>query len=162
MFETWRISAGQGACSGCGEEFAAREPFFSALLDEGDEFLRRDFCPRCWQQRPEEEFFCHWKTRHPEPDRKQRLDTDLMMQFFRRLEGAAEQRKRLFRFVLALYLLRRKELKLAEVERGGDEEALVFEQRSSEEQFRVENPGATEQQLEETAAGLSRLFDAEL
>ncbi|MCK4374756.1 MAG: hypothetical protein KAX19_05480, partial [Candidatus Brocadiae bacterium] len=75
------------------------------------------------------------------------MDTDLMLEFFDRLERPDSDMKRTLRFVLALYLMRRKELKLVEVSRG-DTESLVLERRSSGDKVEVENPNLTEEQIE--------------
>ena len=57
--ETWRISRGKAACCACGKEFQPNQGLFSALREEGEEFLRHDFCPSCWPAQQEASFFCH-------------------------------------------------------------------------------------------------------
>ena len=160
--ETWRISRGKAACCACGKEFQPNQGLFSALREEGEEFLRHDFCPSCWPAQQEASFFCHWRTRRAQPEQKQALDTGLMLEFFDRLEGADAANKKVFRFVVALYLMRRKELKLLGPERTDERELLVFERRSSGEKTRVENPNLGEEQLQEAAAQLSSLLSADL
>lgn len=163
--DTWRIGRSKGLCSVCGREFTPRQGLYSALREEGEEFARLDFCQSCWSGRPPEGFFCHWKTRRPEQRQKQVLDTALMLEFFDRLEGAEAESKKVFRFVLALYLMRRKELKLIgpeRSERADGRETLVFERRSSGEKVRVENPDLGEEQLQEAAAQLGNLLNADL
>jgi len=85
-----------------------------------------------------------------------------MLEFFERLERADTAKKRTLRFVLALYLMRRKELKLTGVERGPQGEFLVLRRRSDGRETRVLNPGLSEQQLQETSAHLSQLLNAAL
>ncbi len=163
--DTWRIGRSKGLCSACGKEFAPSQGLFSALREEGEEFARLDFCQSCWPGQPPEGFFCHWKTRRPEPRQKQVLDTGLMLEFFDRLDGAEAENKKVFRFVLALYLMRRKELKLIgseRPERADGRETLVFERRSSGDRARVENPDLGEEQLQEAAARLGSLLNADL
>ena len=160
--ETWRISRGKGVCCACGKEFRPNQGLFSALREEGEEFSRHDFCQSCWPAQPEGGFFCHWRTRRVLPEQKQALDTGLMMEFFDRLEGAEAPNKKVFRFVVALYLMRRKELKLLGPERTDGRELLVFQRRASGEKVRVENPNLGEEQLQEAAAQLSSLLSADL
>jgi hypothetical protein len=160
--ETWRISRSKGLCSACGKEFAPSQGLFSALREEGEEFARLDFCHACWPGQRPDGFFCHWKTRRPEPQQKQVLDTSLMLEFFDRLEGAEAENKKVFRFVIALYLMRRKELKLIGPERSDGREMLVFERRSSGQKAKVENPNLGEEQLQEAAAQLGSLLNADL
>ncbi len=160
--ETWRIGRSKGLCSACGKEFAPNQGLYSALREEGEEFARLDFCQGCWPGQAPGDFFCHWKTRRPEPQQKQVLDTGLMLEFFDRLEGAEAENKKVFRFVIALYLMRRKELKLIGPERSEGKETLVFERRSTGDKVRVENPNLGEEQLQEAAAQLGSLLNADL
>lgn len=161
MFDSWRITKSRGACSRCGEEFAANRVLFSGLKEEEGELTRRDFCPDCWEQ-DDAGFFCFWRTRRPEAEQKQTVDTDLMLEFFDRLDRPDTEKKGALRFVLALYLMRRKELKLLQVERDGGGESLVLQRRSSGGKARVANPGLTEEQIQETAAHLGHLLNADL
>ena len=66
------------------------------------------------------------------------------------------------RFVLALYLMRRKELKLLQDDGGGGPGGLVLQRRSSGDRVRVENPNLTEEQIEAASAQLSQLLNAGL
>jgi hypothetical protein len=161
-FETWRISRSKGLCSACGSEFSPSQGLFSALREQGEDFARHDFCSPCWGGQHEAEFFCHWKTRRPQPEQRQVLDTELMVEFFERLEGAEGENKKVFRFVVALYLMRRKELKLLGAERPDGREMLAFEQRRSGRKTLVETPDLSEEQLQEAAAQLNGLLNADL
>jgi len=158
----WRIAGSHGVCGRCDEELADGHTFFSALVDGPEGFERRDFCDECWPDVERRDFFCFWRTRRAEPAGNPVLDTDLMLEFFDRLEGTEAEEKRVFRFVLALYLMRRKRFKLVEVARGGDRESLFFERRPDKERVQVTNPGIDEEQIRSAAARLSELFDAEL
>ncbi len=162
MAEQWDIVSGKDACRGCGTEFGEGDLLYSALAEGDDGFERRDFCPGCWEGLSGDGFFCFWRTRKPVTDRGRRLDTELMLEFFDRLEGAAEPEKATFRFVIGLYLIRRKELKLLETERKEEGEFLVCERRGTGERVKLRNPGLNEEQIQQTAARLSHLFHAEL
>ena len=130
LLETWRISKNRGECGHCGSEFRENAVFYS------------------------------WRTRRASVQRKQVVDTELMLEFFDRLKGGATEQKRVFRFVLALYLMRRKELKLLEIGHHGG--GLVFERRRSGEKVEVADPSLTEEQIQEAAVQLSRLLSAGL
>lgn len=162
VFETWRITRSKALCCACGKGFSPSQSLFSALRDEGEDFARQDFCSPCWDGQQTDAFFCHWKTRRAEPEQKQVLDSELMLDFFDRLEGAQGENKKAFRFVVALYLMRRKELKLLGAERLNDREMLAFERRGSGRKTLVETPDLSEEQLQEAAAQLSRLLNADL
>lgn len=160
MVETWHITKGADCCCGCGKPFAANRLLYSCLLEVGDDFERRDLCADCWDAGAPANVFCFWRTRHTEAVRKPVIDTAVMTEFFDRLEGTQDDQKRAFRFVLALYLMRRKELKLLEVRRGDDKETLVLQRRAGKQRVEVENPGITEERLEEIASRLSQLLNA--
>ena len=160
MAETWHITKGADCCCGCGKEFPSSRLLFSCLIETESDFERRDLCPDCWEAGQPEGLFCFWRTRRTTVARKPVLDTAVMFEFFDRLEGAQDEQKRAFRFVLALYLMRRKELKPVEVSRGAEAETLVLRRRCDGQRVEVENPGITEDRLEEIAARLSQLLSA--
>ncbi|MHC4479912.1 MAG: hypothetical protein ACYS1C_02950 [Planctomycetota bacterium] len=162
MFETWSITKSKGACCVCEGEFAPNRPFFSCLLQEQAEFVRRDYCADCWGTDLPERPFCFWRSRQAPASETRSVDTGLMLEFFDRLQRPGTAQEGSFRFVLALYLMRRKELKLREVSRADGAETLVLERRSSGEKVEVGNPGLSEQEITQTAARLSELLDAAL
>lgn len=157
MFESWRIAKSRGACLRCGGDIPPERIFYSCLVEEPDGLARRDYCADCWET-DEREVFCFWRTRRPPAEEKRVVDTDLMVEFFDRLEGADEPEKQALRFVLALYLMRRKEFKLRP---GGDGDRLTFERRSGGK-VQVANPGLDEAQIQQTAAQLTQLLNAAL
>jgi hypothetical protein len=160
VVETWHITKGADCCCGCGKPFAANRLLFSCLIEAGSDFERRDLCADCWDAGAPANLFCFWRTRHTEAVRKPVVDAAVMIEFFDRLEGTQDEQKHAFRFVLALYLMRRKELKLVEVSRNDGKETLVLQRRSDRQRVEVENPGITEERLEEIASRLSQLLNA--
>ena len=162
MLETWRISKCKDACCHCGRQLAPHRHFFSCLVEERSDLQRCDFCADCWEQDRPGELFCYWRTRRSSAPQKRVMNTEVLLEFFGRLDQPDSEQKRTFRFVLALYLTRRKELKLLEVARAEGGESLIFTRRSNGERVEVANPGLTEQQVQEVAGQLSQLLDAGL
>ncbi len=162
MFEAWRISKSKDACCRCGRDFPAERTFFSCLIEEQADLARRDLCPDCWEQSPPDNLFCYWRTRRAPERVRQVVDTELMLEFFDRLDQPDSDKKRTFRFVLALYLMRRRELKLLGINRSDAGESLICERRASGEQVEVPNPAMTEEQIQETALQLGQLLSAAL
>jgi hypothetical protein len=162
VLEGWRISKSKDACSRCGRQFPPARAFYSCLVEEQADLVRRDFCADCWEQEPPAGLFCYWRTRRSAAPVKRVVDTALMLEFFDRLEQADTDRKRVLRFVLALYLMRRKELKLLETGRDSGAETLIFLRRASDSRVEVQNPGLTEEQIQETAAQLGQLLSVGL
>ena len=162
LSQQWRVAPSRGACSRCAAEFPEEGVFFSALSESEEGLARRDYCRDCWQEADGDGHFCFWRTRRPPADEEPVLDTELMLDFFDRLRSADTEEKVAFRFVLALSLMRRRELKLQEVARGPEGEDLVLRKRRSGEQVKVHNPELDEEQIQAAAARLGQLFDARL
>jgi len=162
VLDTWRIAKSKGLCSACSIELRENRAFFSCLVEEGPDLARRDFCTACWEQRGSEGAFCFWRSHRAPAPQKQTVDTELLLEFFERLQGAEDEHKKAFRFVLALYLMRRRELKLLGTGQCPGGENLLFERRSTGEKTEVANPGLDEQQIQQTAARLSELLSAGL
>ncbi len=158
----WNVSRSGHCCRDCGAEIGPGRSFFSGLKDDGSELERVDFCPDCWGGHERPDLFCHWKSRRPQGAEKPVVNTDLMLEFFDRLDALESDKRTVFRFVLALYLTRRKEFKLLEVKQGADPEILVFERRRSGDRVEVEGCGLSEEEIRETEANLSRLLSAAL
>jgi len=159
LADTWRITRGKGVCCGCGVEFRAPQAIHSGLRDDGTELARDDFCASCWDHVDPGAYFCFWRGRRAAQEPKRVVNTDLILEFFGRVDGLPPERRTVFRFVLALYLMRRKEFKLLTVSRSDGREVLTFDQRRTSERVEVESPGLTEEQIQETEAQLSRLLD---
>ncbi len=162
MFETWKLAKSALLCSRCSTEFRPGQSFFSALSEQQQELAREDFCPPCWEQASKDELFCFWKTRRLSGERMPRLDTEVVFDLFENLKHADRADREQLRFVLALYLTRRKALRLAGVSRDDGRELLEFFRPRREETYRVENPHLTEEQIGSATEYLKELFQAEL
>jgi hypothetical protein len=170
LTEGWRIASSGGSCCGCDARFQAGTLFFSGLAEVEAGLARYDFCLDCWSDRqgaPQDEaggarLFCHWRTRRAAAETKPVVDTDLMAEVFDRLADAQTEERKISRFVLALYLMRRRELKFLRSVRRDDTEVLVFARRGTGAQAEVENPDLTEGQIEAAAARVGQLLDGDL
>jgi len=162
VLDAWNITKSLDACSYCGRELAENRPFYSALSENEGDLARSDFCAACWDRTDNEPFFCFWRARRNPRARKRTVDTGLMIEFFDRLAQPDSEKKKVFRFVLALYLMRRKEFKLTGIRRGDGREEMVFSRRSSGDEAVVENPGLDEEQIQEASEQLTGLLNAAL
>jgi hypothetical protein len=160
--EDWRVSSSGNSCRECGVEFRENHYFFSGLAEQQEGFARHDFCPNCWSDDSHNGLFCFWRSRRAPSQKRPVVDTQIMFEFFDRLDVDGDDTRQTLRFVLALYLMRRKELKLVELRRADGLEQLVFQRRSTGEQISVRNPQMTEEQVAGTADQLGRLLNASL
>jgi hypothetical protein len=157
----WKIARGQRVCA-CGRELAENETYYAALYEQGEDFVRRDFCPDCWEKaRTEGGHFSFWKTLVPPKEQKRRLfaDDEVLLDFFTRLEGEQEEQKRRFFYLLALILMRKKLLKFEDIQRDGDQEFLCLRLPREDRTFRVLNPRLSEEQIEAIKEQLSQILD---
>ena len=80
----WSINRGSHVCYLCEKTFPEEEVYLSALYDENNEFLRKDFCDECWDKRDSENCFSHWKTKiSKKPEKVERYaKTDVFYDLF--------------------------------------------------------------------------------
>jgi len=160
--DTWQVKGSQKSCSSCGSQFEENQTFYSALSEEEGQFRRDDFCPACWERARGEGFFCFWKTRHQPPQAEVKVETDVLMDLFWRLQDPQTPKDKAFRFVLALYLCRRRALKLAGNRHRNGSETLLLRSGGQEELIPVENPQLDEAQIEQVTTQLKELLQMDL
>jgi hypothetical protein len=135
-------------CALTGRELRPGECFYTALLEEGERFLRRDYSAEAWQG-PPAGAIGFWSGRVPPPDqaRRPRIDDDLLMDCFMRLEGQDDPSRVSFRYVIALLLLRRKWFKFEGGHSEGGREVLRMRSARTREVHDVVNPGLSDEEM---------------
>src|SRR5437868_3375354 len=108
----YQIEANTRRCAATGRELRPGEKFYSVLVDEGGKFHRRDYGSEAWPGPPADAFsFWTGRISTSEEDRRPRIDDDLLVDCFQRLEGDTDPSRVRFRYVVALLLMRRKRFK---------------------------------------------------
>ena len=158
--EDWKVEKRRQECTECGTEFEPGSPFFSALLESEGEFQRLDYCPECWQSRNSGDFFCFWKSRRPESDGRQAVGPAVLLDLLEQMRDPANRREKALRFVLALYLSRKKVLTLQQEDDGGDG-TLLFEAAKGDEEYRVEPVELEESERAELTRNLQNMLSVE-
>jgi len=158
----WEIGGKAVSCAACQKSFVEEQELYSALYDETPTFARRDYCVGCWEQQTRDSAFSFWRTRVPRRDEPVRriVDDDVLMDLFCRLEGAEEESRRNFRFVVALLLMRRKILKFVELKKDESGAALVLHDRLRDVRCEVRDPGLTEEQIQQVTDEVTQLLNA--
>ena len=162
MAEEWRISRSSRVCSASGTPIEPDEPFFSALVEDGDAFLRRDFSRAAWPEIDKGGFFSYWKNKGWSGDaaaRRRPIDFGRILSFFDDLAGAEEPHRRLFRYVAALILARRRILRLDSAVKTPEGDRLELFDRRDSRTIEITAPEADPAQIRDIQERLNELFD---
>jgi len=100
-------------CAATGRELSPGEAYYSALVPDGEGWRRLDYAAETWQG-PPPEAVGWWKSQRPDARRVHWAPNDVLLEFFDRLEGQAENQD--LRYVLALFLVRRRVMRLEETQ----------------------------------------------
>ena len=159
----WPIERPLGQCSGTGRTIEEGEDYFAALVETDEGLSRRDFCKEYWESEGPE-VYCYWKTRLSDSDEKKPMfvDDDMLMAFFDRLESEEDGEKVNFRFVLALILMRKKQLKYDSSRTKDGREVWRLRVRGEDRYVEVTDPHLDEEQVEQLSEQLGQILQVEL
>ena len=114
-------------CAATGRELKPGETFYSTLVAEGSQVLRRDYAAEAWQG-PPEGVLGWWKSHLPARDarRVHWAPNDVMLELLEQLETQPEKHD--MRYVLSLLLVRRRVVRLEDTQRdeAGDEISVLY------------------------------------
>jgi hypothetical protein len=138
----WSINKGSHNCFLCEKTFPEEEVYLSALYDENNAFLRKDFCVECWDKKDSEDSFSYWKTKiSKKPEKVERYaKIDVFYDLFNKLENEKDLSRVNFRYVLSLYLMRKKVLKLISTHKSDEKEYLVLHDAKEDKDTEVLKP----------------------
>jgi hypothetical protein len=144
----YQIQPNTRVCAVTGRPLQVGERFYTALLEEGDHFVRKDFSKEVWQG-PPPGTFSFWTGKVPpsEENAKPRFDDDLLEECFHRLEGQTDPSRVNFRYVVALLLIRRKRLKFEQTAVEDGVETMRVYCLGTGEKYEVTNPRLTEAEM---------------
>ena len=142
----WQISGRAKSCERCGKQFEPTGEIVSAVYDDASQLIRRDFCFACWK--PGDDVFSFWRHVVPPPQEPRMADRSALMGLFVNLADAVEDRKRDFRYVLALALMRRRALKTVASRREGGRETLELRHPPDESLHQVEVRPMSEERIQ--------------
>lgn len=135
------------SCSETGKALASGEVYFSVLVLQETETIRRDFSAEAWSE-PTEENLGWWRSRIPMQAAKPKLaPTEVMLNLFAGLAEQTEEQQ--FRYVLGLLLIRRRVLKREEATRNeeGQEVITLFaSKRDQRFEMIVDEPNSEQSQ----------------
>lgn len=188
---TYDVQKPTGRCAFSGRELKPGEPYMASLAEMPLQppteetgarpapaaaalgLQRVDVSLEAWKDgfRPGG-LFCYWRSTVPEPNQKRRLfvDDQVLLNLFHRLEGATEEARLSFRFVLALILMRKKILKYESSEqrpdgRGGQQEWWIMSAKTGDWQAQrceVLNPRLDEAKIGQVTQQLGEILEGEV
>lgn len=166
---TYELGRFSGVCASSQQPITPAQEFVAALVDALDEaqrpILRRlDFSASVWDSgaRPDG-LVCFWRSLAPQPgDRKQTfVDDETLLEMVQRMGDETDARRRGFRWILALVLLRRKMIRLDGIVHEDGIEYWSFRPRGSDGAslpIRVANPGVRADEMQELADQLGEVI----
>lgn len=159
----YEIARNSKRCCVSGRPLEPGEFYYSALVDMPGGLQRRDYAVENWTG-PPEDTVGFWKGRLPgdnKPAGAKPVTIDTMMQrFVEWYESGDEQYKTLL-YVLTLLLIRKKALKLQDVERSEEQEYLIVQRPREKNTYRVCDPHLPSSQVQEVERELDRLLGAD-
>ena len=144
-------------CAATGEDFQPGQPFYSALIQEGAEITRQDYCEAAWQG-PPENCIGSWKSVMPDPNAKkvEWAPQDVILDFFIELEKQSEKADT--RYVLTLLMVRRHLLRLEDTEHENEREIMVLYCPRNETEYRVPVVQPSQERINEIQSELELLL----
>jgi len=137
------------------------EIFFSALITEGANVVRKDFCLDAWDG-PPERAIGWWRSQMPAPNAKKVhwAPNDIMLNYF--LELADQPEKQDVRYVLTLLMIRRRIMRMEDTEfdEAGQEQLVVFCPRR-DETYHVTAVSPSDARTQEIQEELAQLLFAD-
>ncbi|QDV51126.1 hypothetical protein [Gimesia fumaroli] len=147
------------SCSSTGKEFVPGETVHSVIIEQNGQLTRLDFSQDGWTG-PPEGFVGEWKCQVPEPAAQgtKKIDPDALMQYFEQLYEAPNQVQEKFLYVLALFLVQKRRLKL---DGSREEEKTSYLQLSGthgEGSFEIRDQNLDESEIEQLQNQLNNQF----
>ena len=148
-------------CRATDRELQPGESFYSVLVDEAAQIVRRDYCCDAWRG-PPESALGWWKSQVPDIKAKKMnwAPHQVMLHFFTELEHNQDEQDT--RYVLTLLMIRRRILKLeeTEIDENGQEHMIVFSPHT-ECEYQVEVVTPNENRIKEIQEELAKLLFAD-
>lgn len=145
-------------CAASDRELLPGEQIYSVLVVEGKDVVRRDYCQESWSGPPEESLGW-WQAKIPTPERNraQWAPHEIMLHYFLELEASADQQD--LRYVLALFMVRRRILRLEGSEQlGENDQQLVLYSPSNEAEYRVPVASPDRDRIDQIQRELAQLL----
>lgn len=148
-------------CAVCEEAFKAGECVHSIVVQRNDHLERQDISDECWAGAPDD-LVAHWRCIVPEPEHKRavQLDPDSMLAYLEQLVENADPEQDKLKYVLALFLLQKRRLKL-DGSTGDGGEFLQLTGSRGEGPFEIRDQQLSETEIVNLQAELNHCLEQE-
>ena len=162
--EPWSIKSRAHICAATEHHFEDGEAFYTALFPdpESSGYLRKDFTLDAWEQREDQEQpFSFWKTKYIAPQKEEEVEvTDESPEdLLRRLIEEDEEHTENARYILAVMLERKKEIKEADNQSTPTGIIRIYEHRKSGDVFIVKDPNIPLDEVEKVQEEVTILLE---
>ncbi len=149
-------------CAGTGEPLEPGSKVYSVLVSQDEELVRLDFSEAGWQG-PPEGTIGQWTCRVPEMEqhKPKGLDPDAMLAYFEQILEDPNPVQEKMAYVLSLFLLQRRRLKLDGCRIDGEIEYLQLSGSRGEGPYEVRDQQLTEEEIKRLQAELHLCLESE-
>lgn len=159
----WKVNKSQRVCAVSEKVFEVGNTFFSALKEEGESFVRYDYSEEAWANLDKSDIFSFWKSHLQSNAQHKRsrlkIDSEAFYTFFSSLQNREEGANEVFKYLLALILIRKRLLRLEEIEKSPDGEALIIFDTRTKNELRIEVPEVTDAAIKDAKEELEQIFE---
>ncbi len=164
----YHVARPTGVCAASGRILEPGTSCIATLCEvpDDDGLERRDYSTEAWEAGRQEGVFSHWKTTVPDPNRKQRVlvDDSVLLDLFESLAGDDRRKRRAYRFIVGLILMRKKLLRyVGRTGQGEDERWLMLPRGvpAGSDPIEVANPQLTDEDVRELTDQLGEVLRGE-
>ncbi len=145
------------SCAATGQEFAPGQRVVSVVIERDGAHERLDYSEESWTG-PPDAMIGRWRCRAPEVDVKPRsaLDPDAMLAYFEQLAEDANPAHDKLRYVLALFLLQKRRLRLDGSRVDDDGEFLELSGVKGEGPYEIRDQQLSEEEIRGLQAELAQ------
>ncbi len=152
-------------CAVSNQEIAPGDTFYSALLCEQQQFVRRDYSAEAWSEQDPQAFLGWWRSVRPtitEDNGPRLVDATVLMGIFADLKDADDRPGQCFVYLLALLLMRLKRLRYLDLIQEAGHSYLLLEERSARCVHKVRDPCMTDEEKQHVEESLHTVFNVPL
>lgn len=164
MEEKYPVGRARETCMACERLVAPGEEMVSALIFNGVEFERKDWCVACWEGVRQEDLYSFWRAVVPEKEEQPRARTvnvSVLRDLFLRLAEEKDPSKEAITFLIGMILVQKRVLKFRSVRTEKKKRIVVLGKPRSRTVYPVVDPELDADQMERMREELRQILDQE-